>query len=694
MDYLESIRERLNFLYKEINKHNRYYYIDNEPRISDSEYDSLMYELIKIEKDYPHLVDSNSPTKNIGIKPQNSSNNIVHTVPMFSLNNAFNEKEVQMFDLRVKRSLCQAHILNSNQEVDYFCELKLDGIAINIRYENGNLIYAATRGDGQIGEDVTANVCKIKSVPLKLSGKIPKVLEVRGEIIMYKKDFEYLNSFQKLYNKKTFVNPRNAAAGSLRQLDQHVSSNRFLHFFAYGWGDIQLNNNKSNFYKPDLNFFQSNLPFLSHEMILKWLNSLGLPINCKYNKHVLGLEGLFDFYRLIEKLRASLPYDIDGVVYKVNSLIAQDNLGFSSRAPKFSIARKFSAERANTVLLGIRIKVGRTGAITPIANLKPIFVGGAMISSALLHNENHIRNKDIRIGDVVTVRRAGDVIPEIIGPVLELRSNKTIEFSMPKFCPICKSALKRYKNEIILRCTATLFCKAQRKQNLIHAISRNALNIRGLGIKLIEQLFNRKKINSLADIYNLTLQDLSDLKHMGEKSAKNLLYAIQFSKNPRLECFLFALGIRNIGIVTARDIAKKLGNIETIMRTSKEDLISKYHFSHLVAYSIRMFFNEKNNCEMIKFLQNQGIHPTVYKNTYETYLSGKNFVLTGIMKTLPRNKATQYIRLAGGKVHNHVSKNTTYVIVGQKPGNKFQYAKKLGIEILDENDFKSLLRIS
>jgi DNA ligase (NAD+) len=491
----------------EIEQHNVRYYVYDDPSISDAEYDRLMRELQALEAEHPELVTPESPTQRVGAAPVSAFGSVRHVVPMLSLGNAFDEEDVTAFDRRVTDTLRGAGLLGPAQQADYFCELKLDGLAISLRYEDGRLVQAATRGDGQTGEDVTSNIRTIKAIPLQLKGAYPKVLEVRGEVLMNRADFEKLNQAQAKRDEKVFVNPRNAAAGSLRQLDPRITAKRPLRFFAYGWGEVQglAGSQGGLFAEASAGAAEaSQLPEKSHGAMLDWLASLGLPVNVKHNHRASGAEGLMAFYAKVGKLRPELPYDIDGVVYKVDSLPAQKVLGFVARAPRFALAHKFAAEEATTTLVDIEVQVGRTGAITPVARLKPVFVGGVTVTNATLHNEDEIRRKDVRIGDTVIVRRAGDVIPEVLGPVLDKRPDDAREFVMPTACPVCGSAIERLEDETIARCTGGLFCGAQRKQTLWHAASRKALDIEGLGGNLVDQLVDSGRVKARSNWWGWT----------------------------------------------------------------------------------------------------------------------------------------------------------------------------------------------
>lgn len=678
----------------EIEQHNVRYYVYDDPSISDAAYDELMRELQALEAAHPELVTPESPTQRVGAAPVSAFGSVSHAVPMLSLGNAFEAEDVEAFDRRVTDTLRGAGLLGPAEEADYFCELKLDGLAISLRYEDGRLVQAATRGDGQTGEDVTSNIRTIKAIPLQLSGPAPKVLEVRGEVLMNRADFEKLNQAQAKRDEKIFVNPRNAAAGSLRQLDPRITAKRPLRFFAYSWGELRgIPQAQAGLFDEEASGAEA-LPGdtgKQHGAMLDWLGSLGLPVNVKFNQRVRGAQGLLDYYAKVGALRPSLPYDIDGVVYKVDSLAAQKLLGFVARAPRFALAHKFPAEEATTTLLDIEVQVGRTGAITPVARLKPVFVGGVTVTNATLHNEDEIRRKDVRIGDTVIVRRAGDVIPEVVGAVLEKRPADAREFVMPTACPVCGSAIERLEDETIARCTGGLFCGAQRKQTLWHAASRKALDIEGLGEKLVDQLVDSGRVKSLADLYSLRPLELVGLDRMGQKSADNLVEAIDKARAPALGRLLFALGIRHVGETTARDVARHFGSIEAIMDADEDALSSVPDVGPVVAGSIRRFFAEQHNRDVIEQLKAQGVHPVAEAMPEDTTLAGKTFVLTGTLPNWTREEASMRIQAAGGKVSGSVSKKTAYLVAGEEAGSKLAKAQELGVTVLDEDALKALL---
>lgn len=693
----ESAAQTAARLRAELEQHNVRYYVYDEPSVSDAEYDGLMRQLEALEAEHPELVTPESPTQRVGAAPVSAFGSVRHAVPMLSLNNAFDEEEVAAFDRRVTDTLRGAGLLGPAQQADYFCELKLDGLAISLRYEDGRLVQAATRGDGQTGEDVTSNIRTIKAIPLQLKGAAPKVLEVRGEVLMNRADFEKLNVAQAKRDEKIFVNPRNAAAGSLRQLDPRITAKRPLRFFAYGWGEVQgLPGTQSGLFdEASAGAGQaSQLPEKSHGAMLAWLHELGLPVNLMHNHRATGAEGLMAFYAKVGAMRPTLPYDIDGVVYKVDSLPAQKVLGFVARAPRFALAHKFAAEEATTTLLDIEVQVGRTGAITPVARLKPVFVGGVTVTNATLHNEDEIRRKDVRRGDTVIVRRAGDVIPEVLGPVLEKRPDDAEEFVMPTACPVCGSAIERLEDETIARCTGGLFCGAQRKQTLWHAASRKALDIEGLGEKLVDQLVDSGRVKTLADLFSLRPLELVGLDRMGQKSADNLVAAIDKARAPGLNRLLFALGIRHVGETTARDVARHFGSIDAIMDADEEALSSVPDVGPVVAASIRRFFAEQHNRDVIEQLKAQGVNPVAEAAPQGTTLAGKTFVLTGTLPYWTREEASMHIQAAGGKVSGSVSKKTAYLVAGEEAGSKLTKAQELGVTVLDEDALKELLGMS
>lgn len=688
-----SVAQRLDALRTEIASHNHRYHVQDAPVISDADYDKLMQELVALEESHPDLITPESPTQRVGATPLAAFKSVRHAVRMLSLGNAFQSDDILAFDKRVSDILRGAGLIGSDGQVEYVAELKFDGLAVSLRYEQGRLVQAATRGDGQTGEDITSNVRTLRSVPLKLSGDYPDVLEVRGEVLMLRRDFEILNQAQQRRREKIFVNPRNAAAGSLRQLDPRITATRPLRFFAYGWGEIRV--------QPDANadLFQqeagrSTMPRPSHSQMLEWFEQLGLPAN-DARRVVKGAEGLLAFYAEIGSTRDQLPFDIDGVVYKVNALAAQDVLGYVARAPRFAIAHKFPAQEETTTLMGIDVQVGRTGAITPVARLKPVFVGGVTVTNATLHNEDEIRRKDVRIGDTVIVRRAGDVIPEVVGPVLELRPEGTHLYVTPKTCPVCDSAVERLEDEAISRCTGGLFCAAQRKQSIIHAVGRKALDIEGLGEKLVDQLVDSGRVKSLADLFTLDVLELISYERMGRKSAEKLVQALKQACTPELGRLLYALGIRHVGETTARDLARHFGSVEALVAADEAQLLTVNEVGPVVAASITRFFAEAHNREVIEKLAQAGVHPKAeVVPAGRLRLAGKTLVLTGTMPTWTRDDATRHILAAGGKVSGSVSKKTAYVVAGEEAGSKLVKAHELGVPVLDEDGLKALLNIT
>lgn len=650
------------------------YYSLDAPSVPDSEYDRIYREILALENSYPNLMTNDSPTQRVSGQASNAFNSITHKQAMLSLNNAFEESELEAFDKRIREAIGQA-------EIEYAVEPKFDGLAITLSYEHGVFVQGATRGDGYTGEDVTHNLRTIRSIPMRLkTANPPALLEVRGEVLMLKKDFLALNQAQATKQEKLFANPRNAAAGSLRQLDASITATRPLSFFAYGLGmtdgDIALDGEA----------------LISHSMAIDYLASLHLPIT-HYRKTVKGLKGLLSYYKETGILRPELPFDIDGVVYKVNSFNQQNELGFVSRAPRWAIAHKFPAEEALTVVEDITVQVGRTGAITPVARLAPVFVGGVTVTNATLHNEAEMQRKDIQIGDTVSVRRAGDVIPEIVRVLIEKRPANARKFSMPSTCPECGSYILKQVDEAVARCTGGLFCPAQRKQALIHFASRRAMDIEGLGEKLVDQLVEAKLVYTLADIYQLNLTQLSQLERMAEKSAKNVLDALEKSKETTLARFIYALGIRNVGEATAKDLAKHFGKLHTLMQASIDDLLAVHDIGQVVAESIQAFLTEPHNQAVIQALIDAGVRWPEFdaKQVATGALVGKTFVLTGTLPTLSRDEAKAMIEDAGGKVSGSVSKKTDFVVAGADAGSKLEKATTLGLTILDEAQLRALL---
>ncbi len=682
---------RIAQLKRELEQHNRNYYVLDQPTILDSEWDKLFHELVALEAQYPELLTADSPTQRVGGKPLDMFAEVTHRVPMLSLGNAFSDADIDNFDRRCREGLGLV-----DATIEYACEPKFDGLAISLTYVDGVFVQGATRGDGAVGEGVTENLKTIKSIPLAIKSQHKTtLLEVRGEVLMLRKDFDKLNAKQAAKGEKLFVNPRNAAAGSLRQLDSTLTAARPLTFFAYGIGAVE-----------------GTATPVTHAALMDWLESLGFPV-ARQRRVVQGVVGLREFYARIGGERSVLPYDIDGVVYKVNRFDQQQTLGFVSRAPRFAIAHKFPAEEAVTVLLGIDVQVGRTGAITPVARLQPVFVGGTTVSNATLHNEDEIRRKDLRIGDTVVVRRAGDVIPEVAAVIIEKRPPNAIEFVMPTRCPECESAILKLEGEVIARCSGGLICPAQRKQALLHFAQRRAVDIEGLGDKLVDQLVDADVVHTPADLYRLGLTALANLDRMAEKSATNLLASIEKSKRTTLPKFLFGLGIRHVGETTAKDLARYFGNLDAIMDASAEQLLEVHDVGPIVAQSLRQFFDEPHNREVVEQLRACHVSwPEVEiqhgrgsqgENALNTPsgadlcsftlgpFAGKTVVLTGTMAGMSREDAKEKLEALGAKVAGSVSKKTDYVIYGEQAGSKLDKALALGVAVLDEAQFLSML---
>jgi len=662
--------ERARELRREIERHSYLYYVKDAPVISDAEFDRLFRELEALEAGHPELRTPDSPTQRVGAIVEGEFASVAHAVPMLSLNNALTEEEARAFDRRVREGL-------GLDVVEYAAEPKFDGLAISLIFEDGALSLGATRGDGYAGEDVTANLRTIRAIPLRLAeASVPRVLEVRGEVVMLRRDFDALNRALLAKGEKPFVNPRNAAAGSLRQKDPRVTATRPLRFFAYGLGRVE----------------GGRMPRDRHSHQMDYLESLRLPVSDK-RRVVRGLEGLLDYYAAIGHERERLPYDIDGVVYKVDDLGLQERLGFVSRAPRFAVAHKFPAEEAITEVLGIDVQVGRTGALTPVARLKPVFVGGVTVTNATLHNEDEVRRKDVHIGDFVVVRRAGDVIPEVVRVILEKRPKHVQAFKMPTRCPQCGSRVVREEGEAVARCTGGLVCPAQRKQALLHFASRRAMDIEGLGEKLVDQLVDHTLVETPAELYSLTAEQLAALERMGDKSATNLMAAIEGSKQPGLARFIYALGIRNVGETTARDLAHAFGDIESLMRADEDALQKVPDVGPVVARSIAQFFAEKHNRDVVARLLKSGVRPLAQVKPARAggALAAKTLVLTGTLPSLSRDEATARIVAAGGKVTGSVSKKTDYLVAGAEPGSKYDKAISLGVPILDEEGLLELL---
>jgi DNA ligase (NAD+) len=655
-------QQRAAELREQLAYHNYRYYVLDDPAIPDAEYDRLFRELQALEAQYPALVTPDSPTQRVGAEPLKGFAEVRHAIPMLSLGNVFSEEELLDFDRRVREGL-------GVEEVEYSAEPKLDGLAISIRYEEGMLVRAATRGDGATGEDVTQNVRTIESVPLRLYGKgWPSVLEVRGEVYMPKAGFEALNERQREKGEKSFANPRNAAAGSLRQLDPRITATRPLTMYCYGVGVVE----------------GGSLPG-THSAIMEKLKGWGLRVSPEL-RVVKGAQGCLDYFHAIGERRDSLPYDIDGVVYKVDSIARQQELGFVSRAPRWATAHKFPAQEEMTRLNDVEWQVGRTGALTPVARLEPVQVAGVVVSNATLHNPDEIARKDVRIGDTVIVRRAGDVIPEVVGVVLAKRPPHARAIQTPSHCPVCGSEVEREEGEAVPRCSGGLFCSAQRKNAIWHFASRRAMDIDGLGDKLVEQLVDEGLIHDVADLYALTQEQIAGLERMGEKSAANLVEALEKSKESTLERFLYALGIREVGESTARTLSRHFGSLEKIREASEEALLQVEDVGPIVAHHIHTFFRQEHNLEVIDKLIRAGVHwPDVaVKATGAQPLAGQTFVLTGALESMTRDEAKERLQALGAKVSGSVSKKTRVVVAGAEAGSKLARAESLGVEVWDE----------
>ena len=648
--------------------HNYRYHVLDDPTIPDAQYDALYQELQQHETLHPELLTAESPTQRVGAHARPGFTQVTHRIPMLSLNYVFLNSEIEAFDRRARESL-------GVDCVEYACEPKFDGLAVSLTYEKGLLVQGSTRGDGETGEEVTANLRTLHTIPLSLPIKNPpERLEVRGEVLMQKADFEALNIAQKARGEKIFVNPRNAAAGTLRQLDPALTARRPLSFFAYGVGALE------GFALP-----------ATQGALMAQLALLHFPVAAECAL-VSGVEGLLAYFKRIQNARAALPYDIDGVVYKVNDFAQQARLGFVSRAPRFALAHKFPAEEALTEIMEIDVQVGRTGTITPVARLKPVFVGGVTVTNATLHNEDEVRRKDVHVGDTVWVRRAGDVIPEVVSVELGQRPVHAHAFVMPTHCPVCGSQVIREEGESASRCSGGLFCPAQRKEALLHFAHRRAMDIEGLGDKRVDQLVDGGWVHSSADLYGLTMEQLSQLPLMGEKSAENLIAAIQRSRTTTLARFIFSLGIRNVGEATARDLARQFGDLAPLMSASTEDLLQVPDVGPVVAQSIHDFFAEGHNREVIERLQQQGVHWPIHEASSTLPLSGKTFVLTGTLPHLSRDEARARIEVLGGKVAGSVSAKTHYVVAGSEAGSKLERAQALGVTVLDEAQLLLLLK--
>jgi DNA ligase (NAD+) len=680
----------------ELHDHAHRYYVLDEPSIPDVEYDRLMQELQQLEAQHPELRTPDSPTLRVGGKAQDGFQTVRHARPMLSIRTETDTtaQGAVAFDVRIRKEL---GLSDDQAPVQYVAELKFDGLAMSLRYENGLLVQAATRGDGELGEDVTANIRTISSIPLRLLDStlpIPAVLEVRGEVYMRRDEFEALNERQRqriasgLKNEKTFVNPRNAAAGAVRQLDPGIAAQRPLRFFAYGLGEVSDNT-------------QGLKPWQRHWDILQDLRAWGFPVS-QHSEQVSGAQGLADFHWRMGQGRYELPFDIDGVVYKVDRLDWQAQLGFLTREPRWAVAHKYPAQEEMTQVLDIDIQVGRTGKLTPVAKLKPVFVGGVTVTNATLHNEEEARRKDVRVGDTVVVRRAGDVIPEVVSVVLEMRGPQVSDSPFDLYrrlsgqCPVCQSDIVREEGEVDWRCSGGLYCPAQRKQAILHFAQRRAMDIEDLGDKLVEQLVDTGVVKTLPDLYRLGFSSLVALDRMATKSAANVLKSLEKSKSTTLPRFLFGLGIRHVGEATARDLARHFGSLPALMDAREDQLLQVPDVGPVVAQSLRLFFSQPHHQEVIEQLLACGVHwPDLPRNAMAALpLAGKTYVLTGTLPTLGREQAKDMLEQAGAKVAGSVSKKTTAVIAGTEAGSKLDKAQELGVPVLDEQGLLDLLRLA
>lgn len=665
-----TVADRLRELRAQIEHHDFRYYVCDDPEVSDAQYDRLIGELRSLEAAHPELVTADSPTQRVGGQPSRDFGEVLHAVPMLSLDNAFTDEDIVAFDRRIRERLDVA-------QVQYCAEPKIDGLAISLRYERGVLVQAATRGDGTTGEDVTANVRAIRSVPLRLLGSAPEVFEVRGEVFMTRLAFKELNRRQAEKGDKTFANPRNAAAGSLRQLDPAITAARSLDIFLYGIGAV------SGWDTPD-----------RHSQVLAELRQQGLR-TCPEISVVTGVAGCLQYHARIAGLRDSLGYDIDGVVYKVDRFDWQRDLGFVARAPRWAIAHKFPAQEEITTVRDVEFQVGRTGALTPVARLEPVFVGGVTVSNVTLHNMDELQRKDVRIGDTVVVRRAGDVIPEVVRVVTERRPAGSRAVSLPTECPVCGSHVARAEGEAVARCTGGLVCSAQRREALRHFASRRAMDIEGLGDKVIEQLVEAGRVHTPADLYTLAPDELAELDRMGPKSARNLVDALERSKQTSLPRFLFALGIRDVGEATALALSEHFGGIAPLVAASADEIQQVRDVGPVVASHVVEFFAEPRNRQVVDSLIAAGLHwpaGTAKSNRDDGPLTGQVVVITGTLTGMSRDEAREAARAAGATVTDAISKKTTLLVVGAEAGSKLRRAQELGVRTVDEQEFVSLLQ--
>ena len=657
----DQLKAELADLRRQIEHHNRLYHQLDAPVIPDQEYDRLFDRLLEIENQYPELISSDSPS---GFRQ------VAHKIPMLSLEKASDAESLEKFEVRLRKRLP-----DELSEIEYSCEPKIDGVAVSLRYEQGILVQAATRGDGLTGEDITHNVKTIRDIPLKLQGEnYPEILEVRGEIFMSKSGFSRMNTLAEKQQERTFVNPRNAAAGTLRQLDSRITATRPLTMFCYSLGEVSM-----------------SLPGKLSDVFLL-LDGWGLPVN-PMRKVVKGFAACFAYCEALLLERTELDYEIDGAVLKVNDFSQQEKLGMNARTPRWAIAYKFPAEEVATTLNDVEFQVGRTGTITPVARLEPVFVGGVTVSNATLHNMDEIRRLDVKIGDKVIIRRAGDVIPKVVKVILEQRSSAVRDIVVPNHCPVCGSDIEQHDGEVLIRCTGGLYCKAQRTQSIIHFASRAAMDIDGLGVKLIEQLVDAELVSNVADIYRLSLEQLCGLERMAEKSANNLLAAIEASKDISLQRFIYALGVREVGEATALALARHYGSLQNIMQANTESLIQVPDIGEIMALHIVAFFGEQHNRDVIEALLEAGVRPSEQAVTDNSSLplTGQSYVITGTLERMERARAKQFLQQLGARVAGSVSAKTSCVIAGPGAGSKLAKAEELGIPVMDEEKFVSLL---
>ena len=668
----EEVIKQYKSLISELNSHNHHYHVLDDPKISDAEYDLLLRDLIKLEQQYPSIFDINSPSQRVGAPPLEAFEQIEHIVPMLSLDNAFNDVELQNFETRVLDRL------KISTPIEYACEPKLDGVAVSLRYSNGELKSAVTRGDGSFGEDVTVNVKTIGSVPLRLIGdEVPEFLDVRGEIFMSKVAFKTLNEKAAQTGEKIFVNPRNAAAGSLRQLDSKVTASRSLDIRIYSVGKIS-----------------PSVALETHSSMLNLLSRFGFKVSRKI-KVVKGIEGCISYYESLANERNNLPYDIDGIVFKVNNFELQEQLGFVSKAPRWAIARKFPAEEISTILKDVEFQVGRTGAVTPVGRLEPVFVGGVTISNVSLHNRDEIERLQIRIGDTVIVKRAGDVIPQIVKVVTSKRDEKAQSIKFPRYCPVCNSELEVSSSQAIIRCIAGISCEAQLKESIKHYASRKALNIDGLGSSLVDNLVDKGMLTSIVDLYDLDVNSISSLEGMGQRSSQNLVNAIEKSKSTTLPKFLYGLGIREVGEATAKSLANEFVNIDKIMTATIEEYLCVHDIGDVTAENIVSFFDRISNKKLVNQLQAKGVrwdeNQRDNHSSDNLTLVGQVWVITGSLDSMTRSELSDKLEALGAKVGSSVSKNVDILVVGSNPGSKLKKAETLGIRVVSENELSEFL---